>query len=206
MKTIKICIALAIIAISGSMSAQKTQPAPTLPPEIQNINIEQTLVDAMSSFVESVRPFYTAGDTYQLFKLKVLIGNQTAAAKTALPTLPPEGEAMLRKAYEYLSTGLTDRGITEKDNGKTIGEALLFTYNYQKNNSKSSISADVALFGGNQLALENNPLADTSRKKCKWWQVWCHVTSLLDSVFGEEVGDIIEDFLIGVISDFLNKQ
>lgn len=200
MKTIKICIALALIAISGSMSAQKTQPAPTLPPEQIN-QVQSQLIDAMVSFVESVRPFYTAGDTYQQFKLKVLIGNQTEAAKTALPTLPPEGEAMLKKAYEYLSNGLTDRGIAGKDNGKTIGEALLFTYNYQKDNSKSSISADVALFGGNQLVLDNNPLAESSRKRCKWWQVICHLENVIDWI-NDNGEDVIE--AIGIVISILN--
>ena len=200
MKTIKICIALAVIAISGSMSAQKTQPAPTLPPEQIN-QVQSQLIDAMVSFVESVRPFYTAGDTYQQFKLKVLIGNQTEAAKTALPTLPPEGEAMLKKAYEYLSNGLTDRGIAGKDNGKTIGESVIFMYNYQKNNSKSSISADVALFGGNQLVLDNNPLAEASRKRCKWWQLLCH----LQSIFGDDGGQQVLDAIVIQIINLIKK-
>lgn len=200
MKTIKICIALVIVAISGSVNAQKTEPAPTLPPEQIN-QVQSQLIDAMISFVESVRPFYTEGDTYQQFKLKVLIGNQTSAARTALPTLPPEGEAMLKKAYEYLSNRLTDRGIAEQDDGKTIGEALLFTYNYQKDNSKSSISADVALFGGNQLALDNNPLAESSRKKCKWWQVICHLENVINWI-NDHGDDVIE--AIGIIVSVLN--
>ena len=200
MKTIKIFIAIAMIVITGSMNAQKTQAAPTLPPEQIN-QVQSQLIDGMISFVESVRPFYTTGDTYQQFKLKVLIGNQTTAARTALPTLPPEGEAMLKKAYEYLSNGLTNRGIAGKDNGKTIGEALLFTYNYQKDNSKSSISADVALFGGNQLALENNPLAETSKRRCKWWQVICHLENVINWI-NDHGDDVIE--AVGIIVSILN--
>lgn len=204
MKTIKICIALVIIAISGTMRAQKTQPAPTFPPEQIN-QVQSQLIDAMVSFVESVRPFYTAGDTYQEFKLKVLIGNQTAAAKTALPILPPEGEAMLRKAYEYLSTGLTDRGIAGKDNGKTIGEAVIFMYNYQKNNGRSSISPDAALFGGNQTILDSNPITKSLRKKCKWWQLWCHIQSIFGEEVGDQVIDAVGDLVIDLILSLLKK-
>jgi len=200
MKKLKIFIALAIIAISGNVNAQKTQAAPTLP--LEQINqVQSQLVDGMVSFVESVRPFYAKGDTYQQFKVKVLIGNQTVAIRTALPVLPKEGEAMLQKAYEYLSKGLTAKGIAAKDNGKTIGEATLFMYNYQKGNSRSSIDADVALFGGNQTALDNNPLTRASRKRCKWWQIRCH----LQNIFGDDVGDQITDALGELIKNILKE-
>lgn len=123
-----------------------------------------------------------------------------SAAKTALPTLPPEGEAMLQKAYEYLSKGYSATSIASKDNGKTIGNAAVFMYNYQQKNSKSSISTEVALFGGNLKALENNPIADASRKKCKWWQLLCH----LQSIFGDDGGTAINNGIVLVIQHLLN--
>lgn len=201
MKTIKTIVAAMAILFAMNVSAQKPTSGdkPSFPPQQVNL-IQSQLIDGMVSFVESVRPFYSKGDTYQQFKLKVLIGNEVSA-KTALPTLPPEGEAMLKKAYEYLSKGYSSATIASKDNGKTIGNATVFMYNYQKENARSSISADVALFGGNQTALENNPLAEASRKKCKWWQLLCH----LQNIFGDDGGQQILDQIVIVIIDLLKK-
>lgn len=202
MKTLKTIMTALAIVFAMNVSAQKTTAnnSHTLPPQ-QTAQIQSQLVDGMVSFVESVRPFYAKGDTYPQFKLKVLIGNEASAAKTALPTLPPEGEAMLQKAYEYLSQGYSATSIARKDNGKTIGNAAVFMYNYQRENGKSSISADVALFGGNQNALENNPLSNASRKKCKWWQLLCH----LQSIFGDDGGQQILDGIIPLLLDLLNN-
>jgi len=152
---------------------------------------QSELINGMVSFVESVRPFYAKGDSYEEFKYKALVGDTTVAIKTILPTNPTitiEGEAMLKRAYLYLSKGYSAVQITKVDNGKTFGEAMVFMYH-----------ADAALFGGNQKTLENN--AKATKGRCKWWQLACHI----NSIFGETVGPVITEAIGTLIRDLLKN-
>lgn len=203
MKTLKICIVVILLAVTGNTFAQTlTASKPGTLTAAQISQGQSELINGMVSFVESVRPFYAKGDTYEAFKYKALVGDQTVAIKTALPTTPTitiEGEAMLKKAYLYLSKGYSAIKIAKVDNGKTFGEAMVFMYEYHTKNAKSSISADVALFGGNQNALDNNPTAKATKGNCKWWQLACHI----NSIFGETVGPVITEALGTLIRDLL---
>ena len=207
MKTLKIFMAVILMAVTGNTFAQTltSNNAASLPPEQVN-QIQSDLINGMVSFVESVRPFYVKGDTYQSFKYKVLVGDQTTAIKTALPTTPaitPQGEAMLKKAYVYLSKGYSATQIAKVDNGKTIGEALVYTYNDQKNNSKSSaLNADVALFGGNQSALDNNPITKSQKRTCKWYQIACHAENVINWISGHSENIIAAAQTIATILSF----
>jgi len=182
MKSIKIYIVLLLLAAATQMNAQRvggaTKPAHSFPPQ-DVAYVQSQFINGMVDFVEAVRPFYTVGDSYQQFKVKVLIGYQQNSPRTALPILPSEGEAMLQKAYKYLKSGLTPAQVRKEDNGKTIAEAYVFTLEEQKR-GRSSLDAQAALFGGNKIALDKS--SDLSRavgkKKCKWWQLACHLVNV----------------------------
>ena len=159
--------------------------------------VKTGLIESFAKFVEAVRPFYSKGDTYAQFERKVLIGTPVRGTGSGgiLPTLPPEGFNMLRKAYEYLSRGLSYAQIVKAGDYEVMGRAAIFVSN-QTASGVSSYDAGVALFGGNAAALENNPLLAQARGKCKWWQLWCHV----DEVFGEGTWNTIMTIIINILS------
>ncbi len=194
MKKIILSILLVAFWAVGNMNAQQILIGKELSKE-QTKELHRATIEGMVSFVESVRPFYEEGDSYEQFKLKVLIGSGDVNLRTALPTLPPQGEAMLKKAYGYLSSNASSRNIALQDDGKTFADAYLYTLKYERDNSKSSISGNIALFGGNKSQLENNPLESQTRKKCKWYQLFCH----LGNIFGEEGGSAITNAVVTVI-------
>ena len=157
--------------------------------------VKNELIEGFAKFVESVRPFYRKGDTYKMFKRKVLLG--TTNAKSALPTIPTEGENMLKKAYEYLSQGLYYDQIITKGDYKTIAAAVLFVHNQSTSKKGKYTDNEAILFGDNILV--NNPFDKANRAGCKWWQLSC----ILESIFGEGNGDIIIDAIIDAILGLL---
>ncbi len=170
--------------------------SPTLPPQ-DIAYLQSQFVNGMVDFVEAVRPFYQPGDSYAQFKSKVLAGYQSSGGKTTIPILPKEGEGMLFKAYTYLSSGKSAAAIAKEDDGKTIGLAYVFTLEEQQK-GRSQIDAQAALFGGDAAALDKSALGKQMRKRCKWWQLWCHLISVVTWV--NDHSDEISEAIIAVVS------
>lgn len=185
MKTI-IMILLPLLMLGTQAKAQKQST-------YTKGEVKTELIKSFADFVESVKPFYSKGDSYLDFKLKVLIGNPQAD-KSLLPTLPAEGEALLLKAYNYLKAGYSYTEIINKGDFETMGKAAIFMSDKVKS-GKTETYAEIALFGGNSTALETNPMLPTSKKPCKWYQLWCH----LDNVLGEGWGETIIIMIIEII-------
>ena len=191
MRNLKYLILVIFMVTGLNVSAQKSGT------DLTQEQVKTGLIESFAAFVESVRPFYSKGDTYAQFEQKVLIGNPVKGTGSGgiLPTLPPEGFEMLKKAYEYLSRGLTYAQIVKAGNYEVMGKAIIFISNRTKGGS-SQYDAGVALFGGNAAALENNPLMAQNKGKCKWWELWCHV----DNVLGEGAWNTIWTIILGLIN------
>lgn len=187
------CSILSMVAYGQRSSATITSSGPTVPPQ-DVAYLQSQFINGMADFVEAVRPFYEVGDTYVQFKNKVLSGYMTTSAKTTLPVLPEEGEGMLFKAYTYLKAGKTATDVLKEDDGKTMGQAYVFTLE-ERQKGQSELAAQAALFGGDAAALDKSALGQQLRKRCKWWQIWCHVISVVTWV-----NDHAEDIVTAVSS------
>lgn len=162
-------------------------------------SVKSALVNNFAEFVESVSVFYSSGDTYLQFKKKVLLGSPTQQAKTALPTLPSQGENLLKRAYYYLSNGLGSSAVVNNNDYITFGEAILYLQNFRKNNKCDFETAEVSLFGGNSSILTNNAILKSNKAGCKWWQLWCH----LEEIFGSQIGNQILEALVTILLNML---
>jgi len=113
---------------------------------------------AMALFVENVKPAYQKGQTYATFE-KTLLGTWSNT---------PEGTALLSKAFEYISKGVSSNQIVSNYNGLEMTNALSAM-------AKSKSSTDgVTVFGGDVNA--SNSFSDKGTKEgCKWYQILCFV-------------------------------
>ncbi|HIB47789.1 MAG TPA: hypothetical protein EYN07_04270 [Flavobacteriaceae bacterium] len=181
---------LLILLFMGSLTgvAQKNYTK-----ESVKVALKQSYVD----FVNIVRPAFTRGDSYKEFKDKVFYGVVKPPNHT-LPPIPVEGEALLQKAYQSLNANYSTQQLLEKADYKTYGRALIYVDNYTKNNSKSVMDAEIALFGGNSDLLYNNSLV-RGTDKCKWWQLWCHLNQVFGSSGGAQILQAIIDIILIII-------
>jgi len=122
--------------------------------------------EAMVTITEGVSFAYTEGISLEEFK-KTLCNGQPVATE--------EGDAILNKAYEYLSKKISAEEIIKNDDGKLIGLGLKYFYENRKDVKADANGTE--LFGNN---LAQNPQAKEGG--CKWYQLWCHIKSFADWV------------------------
>jgi len=173
-----------IMLVSVNANAQKTKLTDK---EVAYLKAE--FRNGMASFVESVKPIYTSGMSYNSFK-KNLIG-------TSVKNITSEGDALLNKAYTYLVNSKSSSFIINNDSGKEIAVALFYTKKY--NIEKKSSNGDLVLFGN--LTGKSFP-GDTllnKQRECRWYQVGCHVANAWDWLVNGGM-DEIEDVLGGFVS------
>ncbi len=159
-------------------------------------SVKSALKQGFVAFVDNVRPAYTRGDTYNEFKKKVFFGDVVLPNYT-LPPVPTEGENLLSKSYQLLVANYTSKEMLDNVDYKTFGKAVLFINDYSKDQNKSVLDAEIALFGNNGQLLNNNSLLNSTRGKCKWWQLWCH----LNQIFGNGGGaQILQAIIVLIIT------
>lgn len=170
-----------IMLVSVNANAQKTKLTDK---EVAYMKAE--FRKGMASFVESVKPIYTSGMSYNSFKSS-LIG-------TSVKNITGEGEALLNKAYTYLVNSRSSNFIIKNDSGKEIAVALFYTKKY--NLEKKSTNGDLVLFGN----LTGNSFPGDSllnkQRECRWYQVGCHLANAWDWLVNggmDEITSIIED-------------
>lgn len=146
----------------------------------------------MASFVEGVKTYYKKGTSYEDFT-KSLVGE--GAGK-----MTEEGDAMLKKAYNYLSKGTPQKEIADKDSMIEIAAAAVFISQY---NAKHKTSyGESVLFGNPTLDTfpTNNLMKSNSARKCRWYQVRCHLQSIFGESGGNTLTNALVQFLIGLLS------
>ncbi len=146
----------------------------------------------MADFVESVKPIYKSGMSYSSFKSSLLGKSST--------TITTEGDALLFKAYNYISKSTGTSFILKNESGKELASAFKFVKLYNVENK--SKKGDLILFGnttGDTFPSDNvlNKVQD-----CKWYQLFCHLGSFWDWLIGDLDGngetnlDIITQVLV----------
>lgn len=145
--------------------------------------VRKDLATGMVSFVQSTRHVYKKGQSYQEF--------QRALCGTKIPT--QSGLALLKKSHEFLSKGTSDAEIQNTYDGQEIGVAM-FALNDIKIKNKNATGAE--LFGG--TTGDFNPYTDNS-KRCKWYQIGCHLTNLLNWISENHTNISVAVQTIGVI-------
>lgn len=161
-------------------------------------SVRDALKQGFVEFVDNLRPAYKKGDSYNEFKDKVFFG-MVKPPNYTLPPVPVEGEDLLKKGYQFLVANYNTSQLLTKADYKTYGKAVLFINNYSKTKNKSVFDAETALFGGNSQLLDNNSLLTSTRGKCKWWQLWCHVEQVFGGAAAGQILQIIIDYIIILI-------
>jgi hypothetical protein len=150
--------------------AQNTQSTYDIRVSVEDQDyVEQELRKGMVSFVESVKPLYRKGISYNDF-IKVLIGENST-------DMPVEGRNLLKKSYYYLSNEISNKEIERNDSMKEISAAFLYTLNYNSKNNNSD--GEYSLFGlsNERMNLESKSFIDDI-EDCKWWQIGCHLRNI----------------------------
>lgn len=125
-------------------------------------NTRAILATAMVSFMESVKPAYSVGMSYESFQ-NLLTGG-------ARPTT--EGSTLIRKAHDFLSKKYSNQAILDNYSGLEIASAYVKLK--ALNDSRfADISKDLFTTStGNFNPYQNKRPRPTS---CYWYQMSCHL-------------------------------
>ncbi|WP_124979562.1 hypothetical protein [Nonlabens xiamenensis] len=147
--------------------------------------IKNELSIGMASFVDALKPYYEEGMNEEAF-VENLLGRQE------VNDIPAEGKALLKKGFYYLEKGVASKDIIDTDPGKEMAAAVIFL---RFNSNKS----DKDLFGLDENEfIQNNLYKDSKmKKKCRWYQIGCHLQNLFD--FLDRNWDIIVRVVVFLI-------
>jgi hypothetical protein len=131
----------------------------------------------MANFVEGVKPFYRKGMSLDEFKA-ALVGEN-------IKDITNEGNELVKKAYEYLVGSTSYSEIEKGDSGKEIAAAFVYVKKYNIINKTQD--GDAKLFGG---SVDNDfAKSVSSKRKCRWYQVGCHLSNVWDWLSGDPDGN-----------------
>lgn len=165
LKNIGTCIAF-VILFSFSANGQELSHK-------EKELVKTELRNGMASFVGNLQSNFRKGVSYEDFRI-TLVGNGD---------MTKEGNALLKKAYMYLSEGTTVKEIAKNGSITELASAVIFINNYDKKNKSSN--GEFVLFGNpTENAFPTNNLAEfNSARKCRWYQIRCQVLFVFDQVF-----------------------
>jgi hypothetical protein len=133
----------------------------------------------MASFVESVQPIYKTGMSYSTFKSSLLGKSAT--------TITTEGDALLLKAYNYISNSTAINYILKNESGKELASAFRFVTLYNVENK--SKKGDLVLFGNTTGDTFPNDAILNRVQDCRWYQIFCHLGNFWDWLNSDSNGD-----------------
>ncbi|WP_452231598.1 hypothetical protein [Lacinutrix sp. MEBiC02595] len=166
-----ITIAL-LMLVSFNVNAQKSEYS-----KEQIEDVKTKLRQGMNLFVESVKPFYKKGMSFEEYKL-VLIGKNNK-------NITKEGNALLGKAYSYLSKNKSSKDILTYDSGEEFARAFMFVNSQNKTNK--SKSGDLILFGNPTGGTYPNSIVGKAAAPCRWYQLGCW----WNQIFGDYSDEIL---------------
>lgn len=116
---------------------------------------------AMISFIESVKPAFVKGQTFTNFENNIIGNSQNT----------PEGNALLNKAFEFLSNEVSNKQILLEYSGIEMENAeKLFNRLKLQNPNINGIE----LFGGSS-GIESTFMGVSKLTGCKWYQFNCFI-------------------------------
>lgn len=160
---ISVLVLTLLMTLNYSLNAQSTK---------DRDYVETELRKGMASFVDGVRSIHTKGMSYEEFRIK-LVGNDLSKNVTK------EGNDLLNKAFDYVSSGTSSKEIINSGSVKEIAAAVFFVREYNDKNRSSH--GDAVLFGsvkGGDDFPENSAMS--AKRNCKWYQIGCHLSNIWD--------------------------
>ena len=125
-------------------------------------NTRVILASAMVSFVDSVKPAYTAHMSYEAFQ-NLLTGN-------ARPTT--EGATLIRQAHDFLSKKYSNQAILDSYSGLEIAVAYLKLKSLNDGKKTTSSEDLFSSTTGNFNPYQNKKPRPES---CYWYEMTCHI-------------------------------
>jgi hypothetical protein len=151
--------------------------------EINAETVKKEIEDGLISFVSSVKD-ESKGHTnnYEEFRLH-LIGEKN------VETITEEGNALLSKTYKLIVEDASEKAIIN-DGMKEFAGAFKFMLSSEIGNLKNANleEASIKLFGGN----ESKVSAEKKEKKCKWYQIGCHLSNLWSWLMSDDGQKVIK--------------
>jgi len=131
---------------------------------------------SMADFVGKIELYYEKDMSFEDLK-------NNLDPENGLENMKPEGEILLRQAYNYIVNNTSYKDI----DGKPLVDALIaaFAYDNAINNKKITniTSTDLESISKNLFGLENDYDDNFNFKGgCKWYQVGCHLNWLVDTI------------------------
>lgn len=125
--------------------------------------IRLILANGMVSFVESVKPAYTPGMTYESF--------QNVLTKGSRPTT--EGSTLIRKAHEFISKKYSNQAIIDGYSGVELARAYV-KLKALESDRKSGLPTNIFnTTNGDFNPYQNKKPIPTA---CYWYQMSCHLS------------------------------
>ncbi len=136
----------------------------------------EELKNSMVDFVSKIELYYEKDMSFKDLKDEL-------DPENGLKNMKPEGETLLRQAYNYIISNASNNDI----DGKALVDALIaaFAYDNAINNKKITniTSSDLETISKNLFGLENDYDDNFNFKGgCKWYQVGCHLNWLVDTI------------------------
>jgi hypothetical protein len=168
----------------------------------QQVSKEETRIYAakiMVEFKSALVPAFNNSKSFEEF-----IKNSTGPYNPQ-GRMTTEGYNLLKVAYNYLSSKTNNEKIIASYDGKEI--ALAFKYLQVNTIIDEGNLFGISLNGTKNIGGKGGPsmsyenlLLNNETEGCKWWQLRCH----LQSIFGDDGGDLILDAIIKLIIQFLS--
>lgn len=118
----------------------------------------------MISFVDGVSEFYEPGDSYQELKSKL-------DPVTNLESMHPAANKLLFKAYSHLDSGKSPSQL----NGVELMEMFyVMLLNAEQRGIENTSEIDLDL---ESLELWGSSEENLAKKKCRWFQIGCHISN-----------------------------
>lgn len=136
--------------------------------------------EMMANFTNSLSDHYEEGISFGEFQTRVCGEWQPVE----------EGKAQLETAFAYLEKRASKDEILKAYSGREIANSLKFLSGLHDNGIQSD---GAELFGGKTEAKEG----ELVERKCKWYQVWCHVQVFANWVVQnwQTISEIIDKLL-----------
>lgn len=156
--------------------------------QVSKESVRYSLSEGMVSLVDALKPAYKKGVTFETFEKTVIGSNKNTQ----------QGNALLKKVFEYASKGTTKDQILKEYSGSEMAAACLYVNDVYKKNPKSDGSE---LFGGTTGDFNPYPATIQGRGSapCRWWQIGCWLNQIFGDEGGSAIMSAIVDFIIGLI-------
>ncbi len=160
----------------------------------QNEEIRTKLATMMAEMKDNLSTVYSSGTSYESFRSKALGRSGSAVTQ--------EGEALLKKSYNYLVAGTSSSQIISSYDGKEMGEAYAKLIQLGVNNEHAlfSTGSDVPKLDTN-FNVNQHESKGSNSSGCRWYQIGCW----LDDIFGAGTANSVMGVIMAWLKTVISK-